>query len=191
MRELALAREVERHGLLPLLLAGVALEGAAAAGVVDQDADGAELVRRRLGDARRRALLQEVLDDQHRLDAAGGHDLGRHLLEQVGAPRHQRQAHALAAERQRDAAADAHAGARHQRRLAFDLQVHVCLSMYLIALTVHGVTRNRQSHFGSLLARMRYLNFICSATRSDPSNALNGFKPNCLCDSSTAPDASN
>ena len=61
------------------------------------------------------------------LRAAGGHDLGRHLFEQVGAPRHQRQAHALAAERQRDAAADAHAGARHQRRLAFDLQVHVSL----------------------------------------------------------------
>ena len=42
------------------------------------------------------------------------------------------------------------------------------------------MTQNRQSHFGTLLARMRYVIFICSATRSDPSNALNGFKPNCL-----------
>jgi len=37
-----------------------------------------------------------------------------------------------------------------------------------------------ERHFVCLVARMRYLNFICSATRSDPSNALNGFKPNCL-----------
>src|SRR5204862_6934797 len=53
------------------------------------------------------------------------------------------------------------------------------------------LTWDQHSHYGSLLARMRYLNFICSATRSDPSNALNGFKPNWLCDSSTVPDASN
>jgi hypothetical protein len=38
--ELAVAREVERERLVPLLLGGVLAEGAAAAGVVHQDLDG-------------------------------------------------------------------------------------------------------------------------------------------------------
>ena len=100
------------------------LKGAAAAGVVDEDVDGAQPVERRLGDARRRALLHEVLDDQHRLGAARGHDLAGQLLEQLGAPRDDSQAHALARQRQGDAAADADAGAGHQRGLAFETEVH-------------------------------------------------------------------
>ena len=124
VRELALAREVERHRLVPLLLGGVDLEGTAAAGVVDEDVDGAEAVERRLGDARRCALLHEVLDDQHRLGAAGGDDLAGQLLQQIGAPGDDGEPRALARQRQGDAAADADAGAGHQRGLAFEIEVH-------------------------------------------------------------------
>src|SRR5262245_15657339 len=51
MGELALAREVERHRLGPLLLAGIELEGPAAARVVDEDVDPAEPFKSRRRDA--------------------------------------------------------------------------------------------------------------------------------------------
>jgi hypothetical protein len=66
------------------------------------------------------------------------------------------------------------ANAYHSGPLSDDLRPSDCCR------TGTPLTQNLYSHFGFLLARMRYLNFICSATRSDPSNALNGFKPSCL-----------
>ena len=107
VRELALAREVERQGLVPQLLAGVALEGPTAARVVDEDVDRAEPLERRLGDALRRALGEEVLHDEDGLGASGLGDLAGHLLQQLGAARGNRNLHALLRKRQRNAAADA------------------------------------------------------------------------------------
>ena len=124
MRELALAREVERHRLVPLLLGGVDLEGTAAAGVVDEDVDGAEAIERRLGDAGRCALLHEVLDDQDGLGAACRDDLAGDLLQQIGTPGDDREPHPLLRQRQGDAAADADAGARHQRGLGLEIEFH-------------------------------------------------------------------
>jgi hypothetical protein len=87
--ELALARKVERHGLVPLLLCGVDFEGAAATGVVDQDLDGAQTVDGRLGDARGGPLSHQVLRDEERLSAARRADLACQLREQVFPPRHE------------------------------------------------------------------------------------------------------
>src|SRR5688500_1859384 len=57
VRELAVAREVERHRLVPLRLARLQREAPAAAGVVDQDVDRAERAERGLGDLRRGVLV--------------------------------------------------------------------------------------------------------------------------------------
>ena len=53
-----------------------------------------------------------------------GLDLARQGLQQFHAARDRRDAHAFGREAFRDGAADAHAGAGDQRRLALKLQVH-------------------------------------------------------------------
>src|SRR5215475_13729254 len=123
--ELALARKVERHGLVPLLFCGIDFEGAAATRVVDQDLDGAQTIDGRLDDARGSPLSHQVLRDEERLSAPGRADLACQLREQVFPPRHESQLHALPRQRMRDAATDADACARDQRRLALQHEFHV------------------------------------------------------------------
>src|SRR4051794_24616076 len=84
--QLAVAREVQRQRLVPLLVGRVLAERAAAAGVVDQDLHGAERVRGRSGDPSGRVGLPEVHGDDRAPGGAGGLDLPRPPLPRRPAP---------------------------------------------------------------------------------------------------------
>ena len=124
VRELALAREVERERFVPLLLRCVEREAAAAAGVVHQNVDRTQAIERRLGDRGRRLSLHEVAFDRQRTHAALGDDFAGDFFQQIPAPRGERQAHTLGTERQRDAAADATARPGDDRGFSGDFKIH-------------------------------------------------------------------
>src|SRR3954467_13777263 len=105
--ELALAREVERQRLFPLLFARVERELAAAAGVIHQDVDRAQALQRRLGDLLRRVLLHEVAldDDQRRLE------LLLEFFQEIPPPGYDGKSNPFFRKRRGNAAADTDAGA--------------------------------------------------------------------------------
>ena len=73
----------------------------------------------------RRAFGHHVDLDDRGLGTARGRDLGGERFEQLAAPRRDRDLRAFGGEAFRDRAADAHARAGHERRLVFQLQIHV------------------------------------------------------------------
>ena len=66
----------------------------------------------------------EILDDDDGALAAGGDDGVSRSSQQVAPPRDDGEPRTLPRQRQRDAAADADAGARDERGLACKLQIH-------------------------------------------------------------------
>ena len=118
--ELPVAREVERHRLLPLRLARFEREAPAAAGVIDEDVDAPERGERRIGDALRRIGGEEVLlDDRER--CAG---FLFELLQQISAAGDHSQLDALPGKGNGNGAADADARACDQRAFAGEREVH-------------------------------------------------------------------
>ena len=124
MRELPLAREVERERLVPLILARIEGKLAAAAGVVHEDIDVAQAIERCARDCGGGVLAHEVAFDDHRLRAALRDDFLRGFFEQVAAPGDDGEFYAFGREGKRDAAAYAGACPRDKRGLAFDAQIH-------------------------------------------------------------------
>ena len=124
MGELARPREIERHGLVPLRLGRVFAEMTTAAGVVDQNVDRAQAGQRLAGGIFSGVLGENVLDDDDGFLAAGRDDLGSDLLEKVAPASGDGEAYAFGGQGLGDAASDPHAGARHERRLTFEMQFH-------------------------------------------------------------------
>ena len=114
-----MAAEVERERLFPLLVRRLEGEAAAAAGIVDEDVDAAEALQRRIGDALRRLLGEEVLLDDDQLVS-----LSFELLEQVAAARSDGELHTLLRQSNGDRAADADARARDERAFPGDAEIH-------------------------------------------------------------------
>ena len=114
VRELALAGEIQRDRLVPLRVGRFERELAAAAGVVDQDVHAAQALQRRLAIVAARPRSRVL----HSMMTGFCPRFFRQLLQQVAPARHDREAHAFARQRHRDAAADAHARAGDQRGLA-------------------------------------------------------------------------
>jgi hypothetical protein len=74
-----------------------------------------------------------IADDDGRRGTAGGADFFRQFLQQVFAPRRDRQAHPLGGQRLGDAPPDARTGAGDDGRLAVELQIHEFLSVLVVA----------------------------------------------------------
>ena len=124
MGDLAVAGEIERDRFVPGAVGRIDRQRAAAAGIVDEDVDMAELGNGRGGELVGGAFGHDVLD--HRNDgAAGGLDLGHQRLQQFLPPRHANHAHAFLCQPAGDGAADPDAGSGYHRRPGFELEIHI------------------------------------------------------------------
>jgi len=122
--ELAHPGEVQRDGLVPLLVGRLDRQRPALARAVDQDVDVAERRDRLVADAQGRIWLHHVGDDDRRLAPAGRHDLVRERFQELAPARHHREPGAFGRQHFRDRPPDPRAGAGHERRPPLELQVH-------------------------------------------------------------------
>src|SRR5437867_3753804 len=94
------------------------------AGVVDQDVDAAQPLGRPVDEPAAAVERSEIGGDRHDLHPGGPGDLGRRVLQLRLGARADGDAHAFVGQLARDRAADAFAGARHERGLTLEPQLH-------------------------------------------------------------------